>query len=80
MIFLLDCAIPESEKNEIKDVPNGDIPDIMEADEYGGIVYQWYRVGYIEGDETGRFLGTTNISRAEVAAILCRIAGLMPLA
>ena len=78
MIFLLDCAIPESEKKEIKDIPNGSIPDIAEADEYGGIVYQWYRVGYIEGDETGRFLGPTNISRAEVAAILCRIAGLMP--
>lgn len=76
MVDLLDRAVPSEEKEVIKVVFNGEVPDIQETDPYGPVVYLWYRAGIVEGDNNGSFHGNTNISRAETAAILCRLAGL----
>ena len=76
MVDLLDRAVPDSEKAAIKTVADGDIPDLRESDPYGPVVYRWYRAGIVEGDGAHRFNGSTGISRAETAAILCRLAGL----
>ena len=76
MVDLLDRAVPSEEKEVIKVVFNGEVPDIQETDPYGPVVYLWYRAGIVEGDNNGNFHGNTNISRAETAAILCRLAGL----
>lgn len=78
MVDLLDRAVPEEEKQVIKVVFNGEVPDVQETDPYGPVVYLWYRAGIVEGDNNGSFHGNTNISRAETAAILCRLAGLTP--
>ncbi|OUN81967.1 hypothetical protein B5G06_10025 [Flavonifractor sp. An52] len=78
MVDLLDRAVPEEEKEVIKVVFNGEVPDVQETDPYGPVVYLWYRAGIVEGDNNGSFHGNTNISRAETAAILCRLAGLTP--
>ena len=78
MVDLLDRAVPSEEKEVIKVVFNGEVPDIQETDPYGPVVYLWYRAGIVEGDNNGSFHGNTNISRAETAAILCRLAGLTP--
>lgn len=78
MVDLLDRAVPEEEKQVINVVFNGEIPDVQETDPYGPVVYLWYRAGIVEGDSSGRFHGNTNISRAETAAILCRLADLTP--
>ena len=78
MVDLLDRAVPEEEKQVINVVFNGEVPDVQETDLYGPVVYLWYRAGILEGDSSGRFHGTTGISRAETAAILCRLAGLTP--
>ena len=78
MVDLLDRAVPSEEKEVIKVVFNGEVPDIQETDPYGPVVYLWYRAGIVEGDNNGNFHGNTNISRAETAAILCRLAGLTP--
>ena len=43
---------------------------------YGGVVYRWYRAGITQGDQNGNFNGSSHITRAETAAILCRLAGL----
>lgn len=76
MVDLLDRAVPQEEKQVIKVVFNGEVPDVQETDPYGPVVYLWYRAGIVEGDNNGSFHGNTNISRAETAAILCRLAGL----
>lgn len=78
MVDLLDRAVPSEEKEVIKVVFNGEVPDVQETDPYGPVVYLWYRAGIVEGDNNGSFHGNTNISRAETAAILCRLAGLTP--
>ena len=78
MVDLLDRAVPDSEKQAVKTIPDGYIPDLRQSDPYGDVVYQWYRAGIVEGDSAHRFNGSTQISRAETAAILCRLAGLTP--
>lgn len=78
MADLMDRAVPESEKQAINSVPDGGVPDLRESDPYGDVVYRWYRAGITEGDQSGRFNGNSQISRAELATILCRLAGLTP--
>ncbi len=78
MVDLLDRAVPDSEKQAVKTISDGYIPDLRQSDPYGDVVYQWYRAGIVEGDSAHRFNGSTHISRAETAAILCRLAGLTP--
>lgn len=78
MVDLLDRAVPDSEKKAINTIADGFIPDLSESSRYGDVVYRWYRAGIVEGDSTHRFHGATGISRAETAAILCRLAGLSP--
>lgn len=78
MVDLLDRAVPQEEKQVINVVFNGEVPDVQETDPYGPVVYLWYRAGIVEGDNNGNFHGNTHISRAETAAILCRLAGLTP--
>ena len=57
----------------------GYIPDVAEADEYGAIVYKWYRAGLTSGDSgTHAFRGGDSITRAEAAVIMCRITNMKP--
>ena len=74
MVDLLDRAVPDSEKAAIHQ--NITVPDLAEAARYGDVVYRWYRAGITQGDQNGRFNGDSQITRAETAAILCRLAGL----
>lgn len=34
----------------VNEVADGFIPDLAEGDEYGEIVYRWYRSGVLTGD------------------------------
>lgn len=74
IVSILDGAVPASRLEPVK--TEVAIPDLAEADPYGGVVYKWYRAGIVSGDQTGRFNGGGSISRAEVAVILCRLSGL----
>ena len=78
MVELMDRAVPEREKQATKTLSDGYVPDLRESDPYGDVVYTWYRAGILEGDSAHRFNGSTQITRAETAAILCRLAGLTP--
>ena len=74
MVDILDRAVPDSEKAAIhSDVT---VPDLAQSAPYGGVVYRWYRAGITQGDQNGNFNGSSHITRAETAAILCRLAGL----
>lgn len=78
MVELMDRAVPDSEKEAIHTVADGQVPDLRESAPYGDVVYLWYRAGIVEGDGAGRFNGSDSITRAEMAAILCRLDGLTP--
>ena len=71
MVEILDRAIPAGRMAAVVTVAS--IPDLAESAPHGGVVYKWYRAGILSGDDAGRFNGSSSITRAEVAAILCRI-------
>ena len=73
MVAILDKAIPAGRMTAERAVPDGAIPDLDEGDAYGEAVYRWYRAGIVTGDQSGRFNGTSSITRAETAVILCQI-------
>lgn len=71
MVSVLSRAIPDGRLDNSVQVIS--IPDLRESDQYGPIVYTWYRAGLVAGSEDGSFHGDSNITRAEVAKILCTI-------
>ena len=77
MVAILDKAIPADRMTAVTAVPDGAIPDLNEDDAYGDLVYRWYRAGIVTGDQTGQFNGTSSITRAETAVILCQINNLV---
>ena len=74
MVELLDRAVPDIQKAPIHSTAA--VPDLAESAVYGDVVYRWYRAGITRGDQEGNFNGSSPITRAETAAILCRLAGL----
>ena len=74
MVDLLDRAVPDSEKAPIHSEVT--VPDLSQSSPYGDVVYRWYQAGITQGDQDGNFNGGSQITRAETAAILCRLAGL----
>ena len=76
MVAWLDKAVPEGQKQPIHSEVT--IPDVAPTDPGGTEIYKWYKAGILEGDSDHRFNGRSSITRAETAAILCRLAGLTP--
>lgn len=73
-VKIIANALPASELSAIKSVEDGDIPDVSLSDDYGKAVYKLYQAGILNGsDEQGTFNPDNNITRAEVAAIICRM-------
>ncbi|MBQ7119901.1 MAG: S-layer homology domain-containing protein, partial [Oscillospiraceae bacterium] len=69
---LLLGSLPENEFNQINQVDNGAIPDLSYGD--GSDIYMFYRAGILTGnDASGTFSFDSNITRAEVAAIIGRM-------
>ena len=68
-------ALPSEALAEINTVSDGAIPDVPASATYASSVYLLYRAGIIVGsDAAGTFKPTSNISRAEAAAIVTRMA------
>ena len=76
MVQILDWAVPDGEKEAIHD--SASVPDVSRSSPYWGVVTRWYLAGITQGDQSGNFNGEKSITRAETAAILCRLAGLTP--
>ena len=76
MLAILDRALSESRLEPQVTVEEGFVPDVPESDPYHDLVYRWYRAGIIAGNDDHSFTGARDISRAEVATILCRLYGL----
>jgi len=77
MVSILDQAVSGGQLEAINDLPEGYVPDLSEDSTHGETVYKWYRAGVLSGDESRRFNGSANITRAEVSAILCRLMNLV---
>lgn len=71
---ILACALPEDELAIVNTVDDDAIPDVLTADSFGFAVYRLYRAGILTGsDMAGTFYPFSNITRAEVAAIVTRM-------
>lgn len=72
MAYIFANIIPEDAMEEINDVY--EIPDVSEDDDYYEEILFLYNVGVLSGsDSRGTFNPKSNISRAEVSAIIVRV-------
>ncbi len=67
-------ALPDDMFTVTSSVPDGSIPDVPVSHPYAAAIYKLYRAGIVQGvDEAHHCSPDSNISRAEVAVILCRM-------
>lgn len=71
------AAYPPRVTGGVNEVADGFIPDLAEGDEYGEIIYRWYRSGVLTGDAQYRFNGESSITRAEASVIICHLIALV---
>ena len=71
---ILAAALPDEALAAINEVPDGSIPDVDASDAFAGAVYKLYRAGVLTGGSGGSFLPDNEITRAETAAIISRMA------
>ena len=67
-------ALPAEALAPINDIADGDVPDVGADSSYADAVYLLYRAGILQGRDSGYFYATSNINRAEAAAMLSRMA------
>ena len=78
-VELFYLALEESGYEPINVVADGSIPDVPMSSDFSGAVYAFYRAGILAGSDVKRtFNPQSNITRAEVAAILARITNSSP--
>ena len=75
--YQLSKALPDCEYTEINYIPDGQIPDLP-VSQYGYDVvtriYMLYRAGILSGNDAyGTFAPNSNVTRAEVTAIISRM-------
>lgn len=75
--YWLSKALPDYEYTEINDIPDGQIPDLP-VNKYGydvvNRIYMLYRAGILSGNDAyGTFSPNSDITRAEVTAIISRM-------
>lgn len=69
---ILAKALPDAALPAVNSIPAGSIPDVYKSD---AAIYKLYRAGIFAGnDPSGTFRPNSPISRAEVAAVLVRMA------
>ena len=69
---LLARSLPEQKLTAINSVES--IPDVPASHPYADAVYLLYRAGVLQGEENGSFRPERTITRAETAALVCRMA------
>lgn len=75
--YQLSKALPDYEYTEINYIPDGQIPDLP-VSQYGydvvNRIYMLYRAGILSGNDVyGTFSPNSNVTRAEVTAIISRM-------
>ena len=72
---ILAKALPEEALCEINSIPDDAIPDVSMGSSYAEGVYTLYRAGIFGGtDGSGAFSPQSNITRAEAACVVARMA------
>ena len=72
---ILAGALPKEALCEINRIPDNAIPDVKMDVAYAESVYTLYRAGILGGsDDSGTFYPQSNISRAEAACVISRMA------
>lgn len=71
---ILAGALPDSELQQINEIPDDTLPDVKSGDTNAEAIYRLYRAGVLNGnDEKGTFAPDSEVNRAQVAAILSRL-------
>lgn len=72
MAYIFANTLPQTELQALKTVNS--LPDVQNDDAYASAIFLLYQAGVLGGkDDAGSFYPNANISRAEVAAIICRM-------
>ncbi|WP_435925695.1 S-layer homology domain-containing protein [Paenibacillus sp. DYY-L-2] len=72
LAYIFSNALPDSVFSKINNITA--IPDVKLNSKYGSDIYKLYSAGVLTGsDEKGSFKPTSNITRAEAAAIINRV-------
>lgn len=72
MAYIFANTLPETELQALKTV--NALPDVERDDPYASSIFLLYQAGVLGGkDDAGSFYPNANISRAETAAIVCRM-------
>lgn len=75
MAIIFANALPDEAMTAINTISDNTIPDVMLSYTYGSAVYKLYRAGILTGGgDTHAYKPNDNITRAEVAAIVSRMA------
>ena len=73
MAYIFASTLPVNELPQINTVKS--LPDVNSSTKYQDSIFLLYRAGIITGnDSVGTFAPETNITRAQAAAIITRIA------
>ena len=73
--YILSTALPEEALKQVNNIADGAIPDVKDGDPCATAIYELYRAGILNGvDSEGTFSPNATIIRAEVAAIVTRMA------
>lgn len=72
MAYIFRNAMPSDALPKINKVNS--IPDVYTSTKYRTAIYDLYKAGVLEGDAKHRFYPNNNITRAEAAAIISRMA------
>ena len=68
-------ALPDAALCPVRDVPDESIPDVPMDEDFAPAVYKLYRAGVLRGSGSdGSFKPTEDVTRAEIAAIVSRMA------
>ena len=72
---IFGAVLPDYSLKAINSVKDGGIPDVGMNDEGAYYIYLLYRAGVLTGiDSSGKFAPNANVSRAQVATIVARLA------
>ncbi|MBQ3404431.1 MAG: S-layer homology domain-containing protein [Oscillospiraceae bacterium] len=72
---ILGAALPDYSFKAINNIKDGGIPDVGMNDQGAYFIYLLYRAGVLTGiDSSGKFAPDTNVSRAQIATVVARLA------
>lgn len=71
--YLMSNALPDNEFKQINEISEGYFKDVKSTDKYRNSIYKLFGAGIMTGNNLNKFSPNTQISRAEVVAIISKM-------